>query len=197
MVPQLPTAQSPTVNYQINMDAVKLKTQLIIHEGYRSQVYKDSVGNRTVGVGFNLERLDAVGCLQRVNADYHEVATGKAHLTEQQIDKLLTCGIQKVEAEAKDYVSNYDQLDDVRQRVICDMIFNLGLAGFLKFEKDLKDTVPSGTPESELGTIDLVEDNRFREAATRMLKTKWAKQVGKRAQALSHMMATGEDYYDL
>ena len=192
---------APTTLLQTNliadMDAKKLKNQLIVHEGYRTQVYKDSYGNRTVGVGFNLERLDAVGCLQRVNADFKQVANGEAHLTADQVQKLLECGIAKVDAFARDVIKGYDELNDVRQRVICDMIFNLGPAGFLKFEKDLTDVPQTTTPSDQLGTMDLVEEGRFKEAAVRMLKTKWAHQVGRRAKVLSRMMATGEDTYDL
>lgn len=179
------------------MDAKKLKNQLIIHEGYRTQVYKDTVGNRTVGVGFNLERLDAASCVQRVGADFKRILSGEVHLTAQQIQQLLDCSITKTDAFARDVIKDYDALDDVRQRVLCDMIFNLGYSGFLRFEKDLTDTAPVDTPNEQLGTIDLVEAGRYKEAATRMLKTKWANQVGKRARVLSHMMATGEDTYDL
>lgn len=185
------------INSIVDMDAKKLKNQLIVHEGYRTQVYKDTVGNRTVGVGFNLERVDAASCLQRVNANFKEVAHGEAHLTAEQIQKLLECSITKTDAFARDVIKGYDQLDDVRQRVLCDMIFNLGYAGFLKFEKDLTDTIDNDTPSDQMGTIDLVEAGRYKEAAARMLKTKWATQVGRRAVILSRMMATGEDTYDL
>jgi hypothetical protein len=57
--------------------------------------------------------------------------------------------------------------------------------------------MPPDSPEREMGTIDLVEAGRFSEAAERMLKTKWARQVGRRAVILSRMMKTGEDSYDL
>lgn len=183
------------LNLVPNMDLKKLKNQLRIHEGYRTKVYLDSVGVATVGVGFNLERLDAFGCLQRVGADFKSILKGQAILTDEQIDKLLSCGVRKVDNTAREYVANYDQLDDVRQRVVCDMLFNLGLGGFLKFEKDLTDSLPTDTPEKDMGTIDLVEAGRFDEAAVRMLKTKWAKQVGNRATILSRMMKTGVDVY--
>ena len=72
----------------------------------------------------------------------------------------------------------YTELDCVRQRVIVDMVFNLGLGGFLRFQK----------------TIAALEKHDYCEAAKEMLDSRWASQVGQRAERLAQMMRSGEDY---
>jgi lysozyme len=66
-------------------------------------------------------------------------------------------------------------LDDVRQRVLLDMAFNLGLPGLLQFKR----------------TLEAIRTGQYQQAATMMLDSLWARQVGQRAERLSRMMATG------
>ena len=73
------------------------------------------------------------------------------------------------------------KLDDVRQRVLLDMAFNLGVVGLLSFKR----------------TLGVIEAGRYELAAAMMLDSKWAGQVGQRAERLSRMMATGKDPREL
>ena len=66
-------------------------------------------------------------------------------------------------------------LDDVRYRVLVNMVFNMGIAGLLKFQN----------------TLALIQAGKYDEAAAQMLDSKWATQVGARAQRLATMMRTG------
>ena len=68
-------------------------------------------------------------------------------------------------------------LDPVRQRVVVDMRFNLGPTKLRGFARTLK----------------AISDKRYGDAADAMLASKWAKQVGRRAQRLARMMRTGVD----
>jgi lysozyme len=68
------------------------------------------------------------------------------------------------------------ELDDVRQAVLLDMAFNLGVTGLLGFHTTLK----------------LVRLRRFVSASVQMLDSKWAGQVKGRAIRLSKMMETGQ-----
>lgn len=71
----------------------------------------------------------------------------------------------------------YTRLFAVRQDVLCDMAYNLGLAGMLKFRKMLS----------------AVKRGAWDMAAYEMLDSKWAKQVGKRAEELAFLMRSGTD----
>jgi len=63
-------------------------------------------------------------------------------------------------------------LDKARQDVIIEMIYNMGLPTFLGFKKMI----------AALKKLD------YSEAATQMLDSKWAKQVGNRADTLAAIM---------
>lgn len=69
------------------------------------------------------------------------------------------------------------QLNPVRQRALVNMRFNLGPTGFRKFT----------------GTLAAIEAGNFLAAAEGMRLSKWARQVGQRAERLAMMMAHGEE----
>ena len=73
-----------------DLDLVKLKQQLIKHEGKKHKVYKDTEGIPTIGVGFNLTRSDAKAKITALGHNYDKILAGEASLTDEQIDKLLT-----------------------------------------------------------------------------------------------------------
>jgi len=67
-------------------------------------------------------------------------------------------------------------IDEVRQGVFINMAFNLGFDGLMKFTR-------------MLGAI---QQKDWNSAATAMLDSKWAEQVGGRANRLAEQMRTGE-----
>jgi lysozyme len=139
------------------MDTDRLIEQLKIHEGVRDKVYLDTEGIETIGVGRNLKDKG---------------------LSEDEIDYLLQNDISEFTESVKDNWPWWGDLDDVRQRVVVDMAFNMGVAGLSKFSK----------------TLGHIESGRYEEAGDEMLDSRWAEQVGQRADRLSQMMKTGEDY---
>ena len=138
------------------MDIDRLIAQLKVHEGVRDKVYLDTEGIETIGVGRNLRDKG---------------------LSEDEIDYLLQNDISEFKSGVQDTWSWWDNLDDVRQRVVVDMAFNMGLGGLSKFNK----------------TLGHIENGEYEEAASEMLNSRWAEQVGRRANILSEMMRTGED----
>jgi lysozyme len=143
------------------VNLTKLENQLILHEGMRLDMYEDTVGVRTIGVGRNLEH---VGLRSEAEARF-----------------LLRSDIVAIRAELETALPWLGDLDEVRQRVLMDMAFNLGVSGLMKFTK----------------TLSLVADGHYLAASEEMLRgsdggpSKWATQVGQRATTLSTMMADG------
>ena len=70
----------------------------------------------------------------------------------------------------------YNNLDEVRQSVLLNMCFNIGLKGLLEFKN----------------TLAFIGAGDWERAANGMLASKWAKQVGMRAIELSEMMRKGQ-----
>jgi lysozyme len=135
----------------------KLEDQLIAHEGMVLDIYKDTVGIWTIGVGRNLEH---VGLRSEAEARY-----------------LLRSDIVAIRAELEQALPWIGDLDEVRQRVLLDMAFNMGVAGLMKFTKTLR----------------FIADGHHGAASQEMLRSRWADQVNQRARTLSRMMATGKD----
>lgn len=161
---------------ELNME--RLKEQLILHEGYRNKVYRDTVNIPTIGIGFNLQRKDAQYLLTSIGADYQSVFNGSQSLTDDQIDFLFNYTIKDSIQAVAAVISNYHELSDVRKRVLIDMCFNLGLRGFSRFKNTRK----------------AVEEGRFTDAAQLMRQSLWCGQVKSRCKRLSEMMASDVDY---
>jgi lysozyme len=96
-------------------------------------------------------------------------------LSMDEVDYLLFNDIQKCEMEARKYPW-FKGLNQTRKDVVLSMIFNLGPAGFAGFKN----------------TIASIASGDYEDAASRMLRSKWASQVGNRAIRLAQMMRTGE-----
>ena len=138
------------------MDIDRLITQLKVHEGVRSKVYLDTEGIETIGVGRNLRDRG---------------------LSDDEIELMLANDIRDFQEEVESAFPWWSDMDDVRQRVVVDMAFNMGFGSLSKF----------------VNTLAHIENGRYEEASVEMLDSKWARQVGDRANVLSGMMKTGED----
>ncbi len=134
----------------------QLKEMLVRHEGLRLKPYRDTVGKLTIGVGRNLDDFG---------------------LTNEEVLVLLHNDILRTMQEVRKAFPWYLRLNAVRQNVVLNMVFNLGLSRFLGFKK----------------TIEALESKNWDIAAREMLDSKWAVQVGRRAQELSKMMKTGKE----
>lgn len=92
-----------------------------------------------------------------------------------EIDYLLDNDVAEKEGELRAKLPWYDDLDEARRGVLLNMAFNLGVEGLLKFVR----------------TLESVRLGRYAQAAEQMLQSKWARQVGPRAERLSKQMRTG------
>lgn len=141
------------------MDRVRLAAQLRLHEGVEHKPYKCTAGYLTIGVGRNIEERG---------------------LSDDEIDYILSNDVNIATDELVDTFDWYADLSDVRQRVVVDMVFNLGMPRFKQFQN----------------MISAIEAGDWSEAAAQMMDSRWAKQVGARAERLRDMMESGEDSSD-
>ena len=133
----------------------RLHDILIRHEGLRLKAYRDTVKKLTIGVGRN---LDDVG------------------ITREEALFLLDNDIVRVRREVLKSFPWFSHLNAVRQNVVLNMVFNMGLPRFRQFKK----------------TIAAIKAKKWDEAADEMLDSRWARQVGRRARELATMMRTGK-----
>lgn len=137
------------------VDRAAMISQLRLHEGERLKPYRCTAGKLTIGVGRNLEDRG---------------------ITAQESAYLLGNDIDHHWSELVRALPWVERLDEVRQRVLLDMAFNLGIGGLLGFKN----------------TLATIQAGNYQKAGVMMLDSRWAKQVGQRAQRLSRMMATGK-----
>jgi Phage-related lysozyme (muraminidase) len=138
------------------MDRQRLCQQLRLHEGVEHKPYKCTAGYLTIGVGRNLEDRG---------------------LSDDEIDFLLDNDVQIVVDELARTYDWFFDLTEVRQRVVADMVFNLGLPRFSQFKN----------------MIAAIEAEDYVQASNEMMDSRWAQQVGLRASRLAEMMETDED----
>lgn len=96
--------------------------------------------------------------------------------TQAQAEAALARDIVHVGVGLDQHLAWWRTLDDVRQDVLANMAFNMGVEGLLGFHN----------------TLALVADRKFAGASLHMLESAWARQVGARAQRLAKQMATGQ-----
>lgn len=140
------------------MNRERLKQQLVLHEGLRLSSYTDTVGKITVGIGHNISDCGITVPLSVV-------------------DSLFDADLKKVERELDRYLPWWTEQDEIRQRVLVDLWFNMGgrVLGFKNFLVALR-------------------TQQYDAAADHLLDSKWATQVGSRSVRLTNMIRTGRDY---
>ena len=126
--------------------------QLRRDEGYQSSLYRDQLGNPTIGVGHNLHVPLSGRAIQTILEDDVSVAW-----------ETLTTRCPWVTT-----------LSDARKGALTNLTFNMGIDGLLGFQKMLR-AAQSGDWET---------------AAAELLNSRYAKQVGDRAQRLATQMKT-------
>jgi lysozyme len=131
-----------------------LKARLSRTEGRRNRPYVDTVGKVTIGIGHNLSDKG---------------------ISDKIVDALFEEDIQEAVTGAET-LPIFDKLDAVRQTVIVDMVFNMGIDSVREFKN----------------TLMLLGQGNWEKAADAMLNSHWATQVGNRAIELAKIIRTGE-----
>lgn len=147
----------------------QLVLELRRDEGVRYSPYNDSRGFLTIGVGHNMQ--------------VSPLPDGWVFpLDDSQVDVLLESDLMSVYSDLDNALPWWEDLNDVRQRVLANMTFNLGLPKLLGFKN----------------TLAAMRQGRYADAANGMLNSAWATQVGIGTQAnpgralrLANMMRNG------
>lgn len=149
--------------------------QLTKHEGIRYTAYSDTVGKKTIGIGFNLDSNQKLAkqLFTKWKLDFDAVYNGTVKLTDEQVKELFKHSLAFAISVAESYIEDFDKQPDAVKEVVINMAFNLGnkLHDFKK-------------------TKQFIETKQYKKAAKEMLNSKWAKQVKDRAKELSDKMAS-------
>ena len=144
--------------------------RLVLHEGLRLMPYKDSKGLLTIGIGrciatnpFSSEELKVIGDWKR------GITRNAAYF-------LCRNDIARCEKECNKSIPFFKDLDNERQYALIDMCFNLGISRLLRFKNMLS----------------ALNQCLYNKAARECLESKYAKDVGKRAERIANTIRTGK-----
>ncbi len=142
------------------MDETRTRALLELHEGRRHRAYLDTLGNSTIGIG------------HLIRPDERHLLT--ATLTDAEVEELFQSDFLAAHSDLTRSFPWFSTMSDVRQAVLIDMRFNLGLKGLKGFH----------------GMLSALVRHNYTEASKHMLGSKWRRQVGNRARTLAAMMTT-------
>ena len=140
------------------MDINKLREQLKIDEGVKYEVYDDHLGYKTFGIGHLITAKD----------EEYGAIIGTI-VSEKRVNAVFDTDVNTYIDEAKKVFGNLEEMPQEAQQVIVNMCFNMGSPRLSQFKKFIK----------------AIHDEDWATASVEMLNSKWAKQVGERANRLS------------
>jgi lysozyme len=133
------------------------------NEGVKPNVYKDSKGNRTIGIGFNLEDKANRKFLKEQGININELFNGR-ELNDKEIKTLYNQSLSQAYTDARKFDPKFDKRPEGVKMALTDMSFNLGLTKLNKFEK-MKEAL---------------QKDDYRTAAVEAQDSDWFKQVKSR-----------------
>jgi lysozyme len=136
-------------------------------EGLRTTAYQDGGGVWTIGYGHTAG-----------------VKPGQT-ITPDEALTLLAGDLNAVQLALDKQMPWWRELNDPRQDVVVNMSFNLGVGGVLRFTDTIADV------EAALRALGAAQGEDYAKAASDMLQSKWAREVGLRAVRLAAQMREG------
>ncbi len=133
------------------------------NEGFRPTVYKDTVGKRTVGLGFNVDDPSVAKHIDPA------ILSGRRQMTLEEAQTIFnTRFLPTAEENARQFVGEdlYKRLAPEQQAALVDMAYNLGLPRLSKFQQ----------------LRAALQNNNFDAAGQEIMNSLYAKQVPNRAR---------------
>ena len=144
----------------MELDMPRLLKSVRDHEGYRDQVYLDSLSKRTVGVGHL--------CVE----DFWE---DDKKYSEKFLMEILEKDLENAISGAEELLKGCN-LPSLANEIVVEMVFQLGKTGGSKFRNFLA-ALQGDSPQ-------------WLKASEEMLDSRWAKQTPNRAKGMSEVIAS-------
>lgn len=138
-----------------------IREDLVKHEGFKDEIYLDTEGLATFGIGHLVTEDDM--------EHGWPVGTPVEH---ERIENVFEEDFEVAVTDARVLVLNFDTLPTQVQRVLVNMAFNLGRNRLGKFKNMIK----------------AVNEGNWAKAADEMVDSRWYNQVGNRSVELENWM---------
>ncbi|KAN0037704.1 hypothetical protein ACTFIV_003058 [Dictyostelium citrinum] len=160
-----------------------LKEMLKYDEGEELEMYKDTQGYYSIGIGHLITKKDdkdeaikilegEIGHKVELNSNNEPEITSCE--SQSLFEKDASAAIQSIENNST-LSSIYDDLDSIRQMALTNMVFQLGENGVSKFKKSLK----------------LIEEKKWEDASVELKNSSWNKQTPNRSNRVISVFKTG------
>lgn len=155
---------------------------LRLDEGLKLDVYKDTEGYWTVGIGHLLTKNPSKDvAIQELDKLVGRKTLGK--ITNDEAQRIFLEDVKKVDQGIQSNSTLkpvFDSLDDVRKDALRNMVFQMGVAGVATFKNSLR----------------LIQTKQWEQAAINLKQSKWFRQTPNRAGRVIEVMRTGtyKDY---
>ena len=142
-----PTAQAEQGGLtadDFNIDIEEVKVELVADEGSSSKVYDDSEGNKTIGVGFNLEATGASKLLKEagIEKSLSSLKKGKETLEKAEIDALHDISVNTA-VEASSRLFDMETMPKEAASTVVNVVYNMGASKvkseFKRFTKAIQE----------------------------------------------------------
>ena len=143
------------------MNLEKLRTEIANDEGIKHEIYLDHLDLPTFGIGHLVLKTD-----EEYGA---EVGTP---VSEERVNECFDNDVNTVIKDCKKLYKNFDDLPEEVQRIIANMMFNMGRPRLSKFK----------------GMKRNIDESNWNGAADEMVDSRWYNQVTNRAERLVNRM---------
>jgi len=133
------------------MNIERLRETITRHEGSRLNMYQDTLGIWTIGVGHNIQEKGISPAVMEL---------------------MLDEDIEEAIVELKRSVSFFSKMPEQVQEALVNLSFNMGIPRLMQFKK----------------TLAYLRDGDFEAAADELLDSRYAEQVGHRADEVADMI---------
>ncbi|MCR3907542.1 glycoside hydrolase family protein [Aeromonas hydrophila] len=162
------------------MKNLSIEEQLMIDEGYKLTVYRDTEGFYTVGIGHLIKRDSTISkphAIALLEQELKTVLTPEGRITPSECSYLFKKDLALVQKgiESSSFGAVYRGLDPVRQSAIQNMCFQLGTAGVSAFKKMWA----------------AISKGDYEQAYKEGLNSKWFRQTPNRSKRVMQILRTG------
>ena len=147
--------------------ATEYRNMFIENEGLLPKVYRDTKGNRTIGIGLNLEDKGNQKVIANMGLDLKEILAGK-ELKRDDIIKLYNHSLTQAFGDAQKFDPKFAKRPEPVKKAIVDMAFNLGLTKLKKFKK-MKAALDAD--DYSAAADEMVDSNWYRQVKSRGPRT--------------------------
>lgn len=150
---------------------------LRIDEGCKLELYKDTEGFWTIGIGQLITKNPSYN-VARDELDRLMGRVCNGRITQQEAENLFNSSVEKAR---KGILTNatlkpvYDVLDEIRRCALINMVFQMGVAGVAGFTNSLR----------------MLKEKRWDDAAVNLAKSRWYNQTPNRAKRVIATFKTG------